>query len=155
MKKKIVLILGVLVLLLIGTGLLVYRTLNPKSTKPIVEETEIEQIAPADPSITVTVIASRSRDNTIVIRASNLAGKYSTVAYELTYESAGLIKGVNSGSKPIPVAGVEAFEREVYMGTCSRNVCKPDPGVTAVSVVLEFVDSEGKKSQFSKDFTLT
>ena len=76
------------------------------------------------------------------------------VAYELTYESQGLVKGVNSGSKPIDVAGKDSFEREVYLGTCSRNVCKSDGGVKSVSVVLEFTGESGKKSQFSKEYPL-
>lgn len=154
MTKKIALILAVSALFLIGTGILVYRSLNAKATVPIVTEKE-EPIAPADPAITVEATLSRSDVNTVVIRVANLAGKYAFVAYEMTYESRGLIKGVNSGSKPIDVAGQDAFEREVYMGTCSRNVCKPDPGVVEVSVVLEFTDTGGNKSQFSKDFDLS
>ena len=77
-----------------------------------------------------------------------------SVAYELSYESQGLIKGVNSGSKPIDTTDKDSFEREVYLGTCSKNDCKPDVGVTKISVVLEFTDKDGKRSQYSKDFEL-
>jgi hypothetical protein len=77
-----------------------------------------------------------------------------SVGYELTYESQGLIKGVDSGSSAIDVTGKDTFERDIYLGTCSRNVCKPDPGVTKVSVVLKFTDKSGQKSQFSKDYDL-
>ncbi|KKU83092.1 MAG: hypothetical protein UY10_C0015G0014 [Microgenomates group bacterium GW2011_GWA2_47_8] len=89
-----------------------------------------------------------------VLSATGLGAKVSAIAYELTYESQGLIKGVNSGSKPIDVIGQASFSREVYLGTCSRNVCKPDLGIKSVSVVLEFTNASGKKSQFTKDYDL-
>jgi hypothetical protein len=63
-------------------------------------------------------------------------------------------KGVTSGSKALDVTGEDSFEREIYLGTCSKNVCKPDLGVTKVALVLEFTDKDAKKSQFSKEFEL-
>ncbi len=113
-----------------------------------------ESFVPIDPNIKVTASLSTIKDNTVVITATGLGGKVASVAYELTYDSQGLIKGVNSGSKPIDVTGQNVFSREVYLGTCSRNVCKPDTGVAKVTVVLEFTNANGKKSQFSGDFDL-
>lgn len=154
MKKTKILYL-VLGLLLIAIGVVIYKQVisTPKS-QPIVQEEPTEILPPIDTSIKVTVLRSRTKDNTVNLEVSGLGGKYASVAYELTYETKGLIKGVNSGSKPIDVNGKDAFEREVYLGTCSRNVCKPDLGVKQVSVVLEFTDASGKKSQFSQDFDL-
>jgi hypothetical protein len=155
MKKKYLLIAGVLCLFLVGTGILVYRSLYPPEAPRVVEEEPQESIPPADPSITVALAWKKGEDNTVTLSVENLDSKYAFVAYELTYESGGLIKGVNSGSKPIDVSGESSFERDVYFGTCSRNVCKPDPGVTKVSVVLEFTDTDGNKTQFSKEFDLS
>ena len=73
---------------------------------------------------------------------------------ELTYESEGLIKGVNSGSKPINISNKDSYSKDIYLGTCSRNVCRADTGVTSVSVALEFTDINQNKSQFSGDFDL-
>lgn len=145
--------IGLAVLLLV-TGLVIYKVVAPANDAvPVVEE--IQEVLPeADAALVVTVTKSTSKANAVVLTVSALASKYATVGYELTYESQGLIKGVNSGSKPVEVAGKDTFEREVYLGTCSRNVCKPDAGVTSVSVALEFTDTAGKKSQLSKEFTL-
>ncbi len=156
MKHKTKLLYGGLALLLLVTGVVVYTTLVPGQTEPeSSQEEEVVDVLPqADPSIIVDVALSTSKANTVVLKVSNLASKYQTVGYELTYDSQGLIKGVNSGSKPIEVAGEDGFEREVYLGTCSRNVCKPDLGVEKVSVVLEFTATDGKKSQFSKEYEL-
>ncbi len=152
MKMKFV--YGGLALLLLITGVAVYKVVSGSAQAPVVEEEPVEELPQVDAFVIVDVTKSRSKDNTVVLSVSKLGSKYSSVAYELTYESQGLIKGVNSGSKPIDVAGKDSFEREVYLGTCSRNVCKPDPGVKSVSVVLEFTDSSGKRSQFSKEYEI-
>lgn len=150
MNKKLLVI--ILALLLVITGIVVYKTVFTKE-EPIVEKIE-ELLPPVEASVVVSAQKSRTKDNTVILSVSGLGGTYKSVAYEVTYESQGLIKGVNSGSKPIEVAGQNSFEREVYLGTCSRNVCKPDAGVKKVSVVLEFTDTSAKKSQFSKDFEI-
>lgn len=156
MKSKAVIVIVILVVLLAITGGVVYKVLfSGQPAKVVTKEEDIVQtLPPVDASVVVTVAKSKTADNTVVINASGLAGKMVSVAYELTYDSQGLIKGVESGSKPIDVTGKDSFEREIYLGTCSRNVCKPDVGVSKVSVVLEFTDATGKKSQFTKDYQL-
>jgi hypothetical protein len=156
MKNKAVIVTVVLVVLLAITGGVVYKVLFSNQTPKVVtkEEDVVVTPPPVDASVVVTVAKSKTADNTVIVSASGLAGKMVSVAYELTYDSQGLIKGVESGSKPIDVTGKDTFERDVYLGTCSRNVCKPDAGVKKVSVVLEFTDAAGKKSQFSKDYDL-
>lgn len=156
MKNKILAVYGILGLLLLGVGILVYKLLVPsKQAAPVVEDTvQATTVDPIDPGIKVDAMSSKTKDHTVVVRVSGLGGKVQSVSYELTYESQGLVKGVNSGSKPIVTTGQDSFEREVYLGTCSRNVCKPDLGVTKVSVALEFNNTNGKKSQFSKDYEI-
>lgn len=154
MKNKMTYLYIGLAVLLIVTGVVVYKAVAPSNESAPVEEEVMEVLPTADASIVVGATFSKAKDNTVVLSVRALGSKYTTVGYELTYDSQGLIKGVNSGSKPIEVAGKDSFEREVYLGTCSRNVCKPDTGVSKVSVVLEFIDTEGNKTQFSKDFDL-
>lgn len=137
------------------TGFLVYRSMAPsKEPKHIsTEETLVDSIEPLDPSVTVLLTKSRTKDNTVVLRIDGLGSKYTTVAYELSYDSQGIVQGVTS--KPLDIAGKDTFVRDdIYLGTCSRNVCRPHAGVKKISVVLEFTTSSGKKSQFSKDFEL-
>lgn len=136
------------------TGFLVFKTLGSSGNQEPVPEEEIvqEDLEPIDPNIKVDV--NETKANTIVISVSGMGGKVESVSYEVTYESEGIIQGVNSGSKPIETAGQDAFEREVYLGTCSRNVCRPHSGVSSVTVVLEFHNTSGKKSQFSQEYPL-
>jgi hypothetical protein len=126
---------------------------KPQPAKQSDEEVS-DTLPQADASIVVKLVKSAAKANTVVLSASGLGGKIVSVGYELSYDSQGLIKGVQSGSKPIETAGQDTFEREVYLGTCSKNDCKPDAGVTKVSIVLEFTDTNGKKSQYSKDYDL-
>jgi len=151
MKKKILPVaIGLVVIILLITGFLLMR----KSPEPkVVEEEQVELINAADSAITATVTWSRLKDNTIVLSISGLSGKYSSVAYEVSYETNGVVQGVTS--KPLDIAGKDTFTRDdIYLGTCSRNVCRPHTGVKKVSLVLEFTDSAGKKSQLTKDFDL-
>ncbi|MFZ5845114.1 MAG: hypothetical protein ACOY0S_01455 [Patescibacteria group bacterium] len=152
---KTKLLYALLAVFLVGGSFLIYRAVvAPQAPPQTAQEEPVESLPPADTSVIVEASKSRSKDNTVVLSVKGLASKYASVAYELTYESQGLIKGVNSGSRPIDVSGKDSFEREVYLGTCSRNVCKPDLGVKKVSVALEFTDTAGKRSQFSKEFEL-
>jgi len=140
--------------LLLVTGVVIYKAVAPQSPDQIVEEDLEPTPMPVDSSVKVNLSKSRTKDNSVIISVSGLAGKYVSIAYELTYDSLGLIKGVNSGSKPIDISRQSSFEREIYLGTCSRNVCTADKGVKAVSLVLEFVDPAGLKSQFVSDYDL-
>lgn len=157
MKNKMGLMIGALIVMLVITGVVVYKAVSKPKTPAVTATTEESNsgvLPPVDASVVVSLDKSPTKANSVVITAKGLGGKMVTVGYELTYESQGLIKGVNSGSTPIDTKGKDVFEREVYLGTCSRNDCKPDVGVTKVSVALEFTDASGKKSQFSKDYDL-
>jgi hypothetical protein len=154
MNKKTGIIVGVLALFLIITGVAVYKAVSVKPAAEVTEDITPVILPPVDSSISVDLTESKSAANTVVISIKGLASKMTTIAYEMTYDSQGLIKGVNSGSKPADVTGKDSFTRDIYLGTCSRNVCKPDVGVSQVTLNLEFTDSSGAKSQFSKDYEL-
>lgn len=146
---------GVLALLLVGFFVVKAFGKKAESKQGIVVEPTIEEtLAQVDASVSVDLKKSTSKDNTVVINVKGLGQKYVSIGYELQYESGGVGKGVTSGSKPLDVTGQDTFEREIYLGTCSKNVCKPDVGVSKVSLVLEFTDKDSKRTQFAKDFDL-
>lgn len=154
MKNRMLALYILLAVLVSVSGVIIYKAVaKPKEEVRVEQQEEVTLTPiPADADLVVTAKWSKSAGNTVVLGVDNLNGKYKSVAYELTYDSQGLIKGVNSGSKPIDVIGKDSFQREIYLGTCSRNVCRPDVGIKQVSIVLEFIASDGQKSQFSKDF---
>lgn len=152
MKKAFPLIVGAIIIISLVVGFLVARNLTGQKSQPVVEEEPQEVLPLADSSILVDVSKSKSQANAILLSVKGLKGKMKTVAYELTYDSQGITQGVSA--KPIEVDGKDAFDRDIYLGTCSRNVCRPHPGVTSVSVTLLFTDQSGQKSQFSKEYPL-
>jgi len=157
MNKKIGIIIGVLVLFLLVTGFVVYKAVfsgTPTATTQTTNTITPTAMPTVDSSIAVDLVKSTTAANTVGISVKGMGGKMASIAYEMTYDSNGLIKGVTSGSKPMDVTGKDAIDQEIYLGTCSKNVCTPDPGVSKVTLNLEFTDSTGTKSQFSKDYTL-
>lgn len=158
--KKVLIIVGVVAAVLaIITGIIIKNLIGgpaPTTGSSLLEQQKTNASQePLDPSIKVTASWSKAKNNTVTLSVTGMGAKVSTLAYEFSYESQGLIKGVNSGSNPISVAGSDNFSRDVYLGTCSKNDCRPDLGVNKVSVVIEFNNTDGKQSQFSGDFTLT
>lgn len=152
MKKNIILPLCI-ALIVIGVGIVGYTVLKKSPAQPPEAVVEVEQLAEADSSIVADVAWSKVKDNTIVLSISGLKSGYTTVAYEISYETLGVVQGVTT--KPLDIAGKDTFTRDdIYLGTCSRNVCRPHMGVKKVSLVLEFTDTSGKKSQLTKDFDL-
>jgi len=154
MNKKTGIIVGVLVLLLLVTGFVVYKAVFSGAPAPAPTTADITPtaVAPVDSSISVDLTKSTTAANTVVISAKGMNGKIVSVAYELMYESQGVTQGVTG--KSVDVAQKDTFERDLYLGTCSRNVCTPHLGVSKVNLVLVFTDASGKQSQFSKDYTL-
>lgn len=157
-KKKnplIFIIPGIILIFIIG--FFVVRTFGQKGEQQkVVQEEEIvqEDLVPLDASVEVNLVKSTAKDNSVVITVTGMASRFVSIGYELQYESGGVGKGVTSGSKPLDVTGQDEFEREIYLGTCSKNVCKPDLGVSSVTLVLEFTSTAGTKSQFSEEFEL-
>lgn len=151
MKKSLIIgLLAALGIIAVIVGIVVMRS-NQSAPIQVVEEEE--PIVEADKAIVATVAWSKIKDNTVVLSATGLASKYTAVAYEVSYETLGVVQGVTS--RPIDISGKDTFTRDdIYLGTCSRNVCRPHTGVQKVSIVLEFTDLSGKKSQLTKDFDL-
>lgn len=155
MKNKNLFIIGGIVVTVIVAAVvgITVITQPKKNVAVVVEEKPQEEIVPLVSTVEVSVTKSRTKDNTIVLGISGLQSKYSKVAYEISYDSLGIVQGVTT--KPLDVSGKDTFTRDdIYLGTCSRNVCRPHPGVKKISLVLEFTDSSGKISQFSKEYDL-
>lgn len=103
-------------------------------------------------TVVVAVVRNSTKDNTLALSISGLQSNYMTVTYELSYSSQGLIQGITS--RPIEITGKEGFVRDIYLGTCNKNLCRPHLGVNQVSLLLELTKLNGEKSQLSKDFDL-
>ncbi len=150
-KQYIVVSIPVVIALAIIGGFLVMKNSKP-APKPVetVEEVVEDVVTEADSSIEVKLTKSTAKANTMVLEVANLKNGYQKVSYELSYDTEGVIQGVTS--RPVDVAGTDTFTRDdIYLGTCSKNVCRPHTGVKKITLVLEFTATDGKKSQLTKD----
>ena len=144
MSKKILIpSIAVIILGIVLIGLSVIKNRQATKTQAAAEQSadaQTEDIAVADSAIQVTLGWSKTKDNTLVLSLAGMGSKYTSAAYEITYETKGTVQGL--------------IDKPIYLGTCSKNVCTPHTGVTKVSLVLKFTATDGKQSQFSKDFDL-
>lgn len=151
MKKNTTLLvsLGVLILV-IGGGVLLVKSLSmPVSTSPE-EEEEVVQLPPADPSIEVT-LGKGSDSKSVDLTVAKIPTGTESVEYELSYITGeGLPKGALG---KISLSGKDNVARNILLGTCSRNTCSYDTGVTSVKLVLRFNHPDGA-TQLTKEYPL-
>lgn len=147
MKKRYFLIVLVIAVLLLG-GFLVWRrgriseVASEAESEGVLIETSLEE----RPYVTMTPRADGKEFTLNISRIKNAK----TIEYELVYLSNGLSRGV-IGS--ITLKGETAVERELLLGTCSRNVCKYDEGVEEGTLTLRFRGEDGTR-KFVSDFHL-
>lgn len=150
-NKQIYIIVGILVALLIG-GFGVWKLVLSNPSQDAVEEEEEEIVLPpVDDSVEVKLVA-RDDKRAVILTVSNIPDDTTSIEYELSYNTAaGLPKGAIG---KIRLKNESSIEREILLGTCSRNVCRYDEGVTEVELVLRFNASDGGASQFQESYEL-
>jgi len=154
-------ILIIIVLVILGAGLIFAKNLNNKgpaaTPTPAPEQNVLEKI----PEDSLDVIFTPRFDNrAFTLAFKNLKEKdYTSFEYEVSYdaessEEPGQIITQGSASRePIVVTGDDFF-REILLGTCSKNICKYDKGVTSVKVTLRLTTRSGKTHLWEKEFSL-
>jgi hypothetical protein len=151
--KKTILILGILILAMAGLGVGGYFLLT--RDKPEAETTEIpeqegkliETPLEERPYVTLVPRADGKEFKMTISRIQNAK----TIEYEMVYLASGLSRGVVGSVKP--KAGESRVTRDLLLGTCSRDVCKYDEGVTEGTLTLRFRSAEGVR-KFTADFHL-
>lgn len=160
-KLPIVPIIIVVVVLLIIGGVVFAQKMNssgPKATPtPTPEESTIERI-PVD-SLEV-VFDPRYDNKAFTLTIKGLKEKdFKSFEYEISYdaqssEEPGQIITQGSASREPILVTSEDFEREILLGTCSKNVCKYDKGIEKVKVTLRLTETSEKIKIWENEFTL-
>lgn len=94
-------------------------------------------------------LTPRSDGKELALKISGIKDA-ATIEYELAYLSNDLSRGV-IGS--INLNGETEITRNLLLGTCSRNVCRYDEGVTSGSLILRLRGGGGNR-KFASDFFL-
>ncbi|RJR30295.1 hypothetical protein C4564_00915 [Candidatus Microgenomates bacterium] len=149
-KTMLYVSIAVLVLVFLG-GFFVVRGMTKPAAAPVEEEESmILDLPDADPSIVVSV-EPKSDGRSIILSVSEIPSGTESIEYELSYNTAeGLPKGALG---KIDVNGKTEVEKDVLLGTCSKNTCTYDEGVTMVDLVLKFNHPSGA-TKFTGQFSL-
>ena len=141
MKKNIAVILVVLISLVAVITVVMLLAKNKSSSStgkvtPTPEQVSKELSSEELPSARLIPRADK-RELTLEIKDIKNA---TSIEYELTYLSKGLSRGVVG---TINLSGETSISRKILLGTCSRNVCKYDEGVTDGMLTLRLRGPEG------------
>lgn len=147
MKKAVLIIIPILILALLGAGgfwLLRGREVAPApvAPTPTVEAIPIQEIAEANPY--GLALAPRFDKKAVFLKISSFPPGLKTIEYELTYEAKEGPRGVLG---TVNYKGEAKIEREILLGTCSKNVCRYDEGVREVTLTAVFKGEKTEKFQ--------
>jgi len=141
MKKNLAIVGVVLIglIVLIGGVFLLAKSknsLNVGKPTPTPQETLKELSAQDLPSVR---LIPRADKHELTLEIKNIENANS-IEYELTYLSKGLSRGVVG---TINLNGETSITRKILLGTCSRNVCRYDEGITDGMLSLRLRGPEG------------
>lgn len=148
MKKYLPVIIGALVLLLVLGGVFWFLR-GGKQAEP---EEKPEQLAPEwsleeRPYITLT---PREDGHEFKLEIEGVRDT-ELIDYELVYFANDISRGVTG---TIELEGKTSIERDLLLGSCSRNVCKYDENVTEGTLSLRFQNSKGQVRKYELAFHL-
>ncbi|MDP3954839.1 MAG: hypothetical protein Q8Q15_00560 [bacterium] len=133
--KKLLPVIIVIIIALAGVFYVATGSQKPETPK---EETVKETVLPIGerPYVSLT---PRDDGHELTMEITGIVD-VDTVEYELVYLAEGVSRGgVGSGD----LKGGSSFTRKVLFGTCSKNVCRYDEGVTGGTLTLRFRGKSG------------
>ncbi|OGH10541.1 MAG: hypothetical protein A2857_00445 [Candidatus Levybacteria bacterium RIFCSPHIGHO2_01_FULL_36_15] len=141
-KKKIILI-SLFILIVGGAGVFIFvlgsSNKKPEAKKTLINQENIKQLKPEDIGLSLTPRADKKAVNMVVTKFNGV----SSFDYEVNYNASGNIPRGVIGSIDVKSAG-PSIKREILLGTCSRNVCKYDQGVTEVDFLIKVNFANGE-----------
>lgn len=130
-----------------------FRTFgSPKSKPSEITPTPAAAYKEIDSSVQATLTANSSQTKA-TLTISGLAGRFTNIEYELTYETDNHGTQGAFSTDPIDISGKDEFGREVELGTCSTGgKCTYDKGVRNFKLVAKFHASSGETFILRKEF---
>lgn len=154
-NPKIIGVVAILIIILGGAGYFVYAK-SKTQDKPLAqntvsnsEEPKVKKVKPEEIGLALVARADNKAVNMVI---KNLSG-ISSIDYELNYNAEGNIPRGVIGSVEVK-SGDSVIRRELLLGTCSKNVCKYDAGVTEVDLVLKISYSNGEIGSVEQKLSL-
>ncbi len=138
-------------MIIIGGGYTVIKFFASNSkVQPLPIETTSPNVYELDPSVTVE-LTPRADKKAVNLSITNIPQDTSQIEYELSYLTGNELPKGAVGT--IRVDSQSTIEREILLGTCSKNTCTYDEGVKSVTLVLRFSGLQGI-AQFIREYSL-
>lgn len=152
-NRTVQICLGVVLLLavfVVGYFLIGNKSKSTVEEDPGIQEQVVEKIEPEALGLTLTA----KSDGKAVKFAIAQADGIDTIEYQLTYEADSTAQEQSEGGEPRVQRGITGEEKvtgkSTYespwldLGSCSKNVCRYDKGVTSVTLTLKVIKNDGK-----------
>ncbi len=155
-KKTILPIAAIALVVIVLAGYLLTRPAAPplvKKTIQITQAPENEIIPTVGPEVQVSLKPITPKQE-IKLTIEGVPEKTTSIEYELTYSTKEQeSEGVFSTARPKEPATTfgTLFERQITLGTCSRNVCRYHAITSDMKVTVKFEGDYGSKL-FQKEF---
>ena len=151
-KSVVIGIIIVVVLALVGGGylFLANRAAQESEDDGFITEETAEPLDPSEIGLTMETNPSNKAVKFMIANASGIE----SVEYQVIYEADSTAAERREGSDDrvqrgitgqSVVSGGSSFESEwLDLGSCSKNVCRYDTGVSSIALTLKIVKSDGK-----------
>lgn len=151
MNRNILIAGGVIIVggLLVGFLLTQGKREEKVAVAPQVEE-EIGSISTQDLGLT---LVARSDKRAVKFEITKITG-IASIDYELSYLAKGDIPRGVIGQIDVKATDKKIASDYLDLGSCSRNVCKYDEGVSSVTLILKITTKDGKILQAEKELKL-
>lgn len=154
MNKKVGIIIGVVVVLLIlGGG--AFAMMNKKAPTPITDNTTTDQIVgtlkPEEIGLSLETSDSNKRIKVAVAKASDIKSLEYEITYDADVPAAEKLEGgedrVSRGfsDQAELKSGQSSYQSKDFdLGSCSKNVCRYDTGVTEIKIIMKVTKRDNK-----------
>lgn len=150
-NRNIQIALGVVLLVLVGLGGF-YFIANRTTEEPEEQasETLVKTISPEEIGLTMEATPDKKKIKFSIAKAEGIE----SIEYEMVYEADSTAQEQSEGGEPrvqrgitgeadVPSGASNYESEELDLGSCSRNVCRYDTGVTQVDMTLKLTKDDG------------
>ena len=150
-NKSVLIAIGVVVAVLLALGAF-YFVANQNTAEPEEQasETMVKTISPEEIGLTMELTPDKKKVMFKIAKAEGIE----SIEYELVYEADSTAQEKSEGGEDRVQRGItgeadvesgaSSYEsEELDLGSCSRNVCRYDTGVSTVDITLKLTKSDG------------
>lgn len=150
-NRNIQIALGVVLLVLVGLGgFYFFANRSAEEPEEQASETLVKTISPEEIGLTMEATPDKKKIKFSIAKAEGIE----SIEYEMVYEADSTAQEKSEGGEPrvqrgitgeadVPSGASNYESEELDLGSCSRNVCRYDTGVTQVDMTLKLTKDDG------------